>query len=1316
VIVRQHLVPFIIFFFFQLSSPVHSAVLGSYDHIRNLPGHLTLNTSSPYYKGIHPSETKGVTKDGIDRRTPSRIIKEDYLHADGTINKNSLYSLIKKIELLEQSHFQLFCHKKKDSPTDQFCLQKIEDFEQDKSTEAQQILKSWNSEEQIVSLDYAKQQIQKALHLSSDLPLIVDDQVFNNPAVTNWVEALWNALEIIEASKQENEFFGKKLKQVSSVLNLVKDIKIKGIYEATNLISSEQIIGLRDPIDSGLWRKPKTNISEFDITNYNHHFTTEENDLLEPDHILYLTYLNPKGGGTTPKFNVKYKKDTLKLKFKVEQPGPIQAGNAIKAFEYFRKIEDEVQSEFVANQLAAAVGFTVDPTFYKKNVRLLLKDKYNPDINKSEDIKRKYEKDFLSAYKDFIGDLEKYGVNPTSKLTRWNYRSALDNIQTITEGEQKGRHYILIDSVSLEFRSDEETQIDVGAYPSERLGKIHRREYRGLALFRAWLNDVDTKEDNSELKLVANRNSDHSFNLVFSPSDMGATLGDFMGKNFPNLFPADLIKNPEENHLVFNTSSLFKNNIWDVITKSDIQWMASRIGQVTRTQLEKLFQHVDYPPYVANVFIEKLLRRRDQLLVASNLIGKTLTTDGGNNFTPQIESRMTDPKTFTVPGYEDCFQHGELRPVPNKCDAKWTKSITTYSEGSPQSELRDVLIYAGIPWLAQNYTRKLQAFNMPFGVHFEGSELSLNSFIPARYIIENPLKTSDKPYWIIDLVRIGVNLKKATEIFSDLESVGFSISEVNMSPNITKTWELMRIRAVKDPKEFSKSLVKAFIPGKNLIGAIQNIKKEMVESLDLEDILISSSYLSFGNNFKIDYKIDGLGFLNNDFRIGIASTLNHRLTLFKDKKTHILGHWQDITSKGLASEVVAKFLYLKLISFKNKWKKLKTTNRLYEFDLNNPEDKDKLYQHLSREIPNESSLKMNALRSEELSKNKKVSQISALGIAGLLHFSQTEALQVRDPQGEGIEQEFLSAKKGYLHKGGILLSNTPIKNEESTESITNNKGQIFVRHTVNYSRYWAKRQHFKELVQRYQVMLPRALAELPLESVNYYLGTLSLQAKITISPQGIEQIFQQELTKTELCTVFTSYFRATFSEMGNICQLVFDNISLIQWAQSHSSNPLRQSQLRAIWLATHSFVNNFIRAQDRYTHRPKTISSSTHRKFYRHLLKDIISLFETQPLSNYVTVVLLNFANSNNYYRTSEIKSSAEGFPIQEDKVSIHKLDRGTHSLSKEEQSLSLSGIVDDQISAILQVVQPFFYDYFYKEGIYRSSLGEMPSTEESVP
>ncbi|MFN8370849.1 MAG: hypothetical protein U0T83_09535 [Bacteriovoracaceae bacterium] len=99
----------------------------------------------------------------------------------------------------------------------------------------------------------------------------------------------------------------------------------------------------------------------------------------------------------------------------------------------------EVNVEPVVNNLAAAVGFTVDPTYFKEKVRL-----YFPD--------EVYENNrFEQAYIDMMKEMK-------TAFPRLNIEPSFKNIVT----DEKGRKYIELRNISLEKKSDNDADVNIG--------------------------------------------------------------------------------------------------------------------------------------------------------------------------------------------------------------------------------------------------------------------------------------------------------------------------------------------------------------------------------------------------------------------------------------------------------------------------------------------------------------------------------------------------------------------------------------------------------------------------------------------------------------------------------------------------------------------------------------------------------------------------------------------------------------------------------------------------------------------------------------
>ena len=178
-----------------------------------------------------------------------------------------------------------------------------------------------------------------------------------------------------------------------------------------------------DPPDSGFWRRPVVSPSRFDSSSFHRseaellavrHSDQQVDAMLNPDATVSVHFKQVKTTkGESPKIYVEYgqQRQKWKMKFvtdKYKSPSSVDVTQTVRK----ALISSEVNVEPVVNALAAAIGFSIDPTYFKKKVRFYLPDHV---YDKQED------------FDDYLETKVLYPL-ATQYDSFWNVRSAFERV------------------------------------------------------------------------------------------------------------------------------------------------------------------------------------------------------------------------------------------------------------------------------------------------------------------------------------------------------------------------------------------------------------------------------------------------------------------------------------------------------------------------------------------------------------------------------------------------------------------------------------------------------------------------------------------------------------------------------------------------------------------------------------------------------------------------------------------------------------------------------------------------------------------------
>lgn len=422
----------------------------------------------------------------------------------------------------------------------------------------------------------------------------------------------YEALELEEAIKIEglDKAFGEVVQSVARVFQTWKVLKqTKPEDEASNLYdtSSKSFLGANriallsksghdlsklDPINSSFWQKPdeisKVDIHQAALGKTLNLYKNTKTDL--PDDLVFY-FDEVKHSATKPKIDV-YSLDAKKKKRKFKL-----------------KFAGEMHSDPTVSSLMMALGFGADVTHYVRNATLILGKK---------------------TLSDLIKDWEVYYGRNTSreKLVVEDY--------IVKQGVNRdGENYVVLKETLVEMKPDEIERI--GGWQPSNNGNQSLRELRGLYIIQMWLDNNDLKEFNNN-RLLLKSLDQKSFEKFHIISDVGTALGSVF-REAPKLYSWDMISKRSKKDLDINFRSSQRLSLRNKITFSDARWAARLIAELTRDQIKAAVRRGGWPQCVQDIYVEKLVSRRNNLVKELGLLGETLSSGQRLSLLPLSGSR-----------------------------------------------------------------------------------------------------------------------------------------------------------------------------------------------------------------------------------------------------------------------------------------------------------------------------------------------------------------------------------------------------------------------------------------------------------------------------------------------------------------------------------------------------------------------------------------------------------------------------------------------------------------------------------------------------
>ena len=1319
-------------------SPPRAALLGSFEHIHNLPGYLELSQRDSYI--YDAQKVLGINdrkiSDGIDYRSPSRILREDYLNRDGSIKLSSIEEDINGVHKLMENAFLFYCSSKGDS-----------DCRLQYGNRGSLRYEKWLKKKFVAGASFALDEFNRSLELALVLGSL-DAQSLRSQEARDFLEALFQGLETYAALRsEEDEDWRRKntkifLKTGLNILNNVEivdrgreavNLKKAVVTTSTPLIfyhpqsfKEEGDISFYDPIDSGFWRRPQYPISQFDTTNYNNQLRVnlgEEEysrvkDIERPATPISLEYVKVLGGGKTSKIKVRWngKKD-IELKLKLHKFSGFNRGDKnisqpFFLYDFFKSLGktsgSEVRSEFVANNLASALGFTVFPTYFKREVHLFLpNDNFSASSNSESN-----SKNFLRAKEKLVDGLlarPLVSLGNDYRVKRLEFLNQFKNHGVVKEGAQRGRYYIKVKTVSLEFRSNLDRDFSVGAFNKHTYGKYLKREFRAFMIFHMWVSDFDIKNANFDLGITSENK------VYYSASDMGSSFGNIFSKNRPNYLGYDLVDgglSKRSGNQVLSLKGMYpvQSPLFKAITFADIKWITRMMAQLTKQQIKHAFLAVDYPEVVAELFTQKLLRRRDQLVQIFGLHGEVVKTHGDRAEQVVLSgktSNIVDPKTYFTPNCQNCFKEGELisLPVGVEVDENWIASYKNFAtinleKISIQGAIKTFLKIFG----AHAISRKLQRYHISQGINFHGVKVGPSTFMPARYLVKNPdTSANGKGNWIVDVFRIGVRAGSYDESLKEYDFI-LNKNSLKSAVEAEETFEFIKITSVSEYDEYNiDNLLKVYKP-KNIGLPLAKLKSSMIDNLKKGDLLISSRYITLGGNIKSGplFYTYGIGLSGKSFTSAID-----RVALYKETESDIDAVWMDVSNVSVKARLYFDYILGNLPLLAKRHSAIRENRKVYRFNLDKKEERSTLLENINKNRPRIS--KNYEIKSAYVRRVAKNFLISLFGFLER-HTNREESHIKLSDREERLLKDLVLVQKGKVNLSRHPISWRKVKGSESAAIVDRKDGTLLAKLDVTYLADDAKRSHYIKLIDEYKGIIPEKMIQFDADSVNYYMGQLSIDARVLFSNSALRELLNHKLDKLQACAIYSQYARLRWlenkdfikkDEINHFCHRIF--IDRISYDDLHFPNWRDEAKGRAILFGALSFVEKLRKAQKSYHLFNKSMKKDglASLEASKKLLNAISNLLKNDAAKGPTHMALLALMDKDKLYREVRVESSYESFPGQEFGLDLHKKWRGDKDL----KDLPLWDLKDPvellemSIQPALSALQPIFYDDYWLAG-----------------
>jgi len=366
--------------------------------------------------------------------------------------------------------------------------------------------------------------------------------------------------------------------------------------ELADLIRSGFDISKLDPPDQTHFWKKRDDIANVDIIdNYlnggdlmhaglQHRFPAFDGAVVEFD--------KPHMTQSKPKFDVRWKSpeclaEDKKQQKKCERPLKLKFGM-------------ETHADPVGNALLRALGFNSDASMHVRNLRVNLGDESRERVEA-----------------DWIGYFDRQRIHTYIPIDK-----VLKPGEAGRGKDENGEFFVFQTAVA----EDKPREIDrIGQWTFSWGMAEQSREARGLFVFNAWIANADMKdEENNKLVLRNLPNGEQKMFLV--QQDVGHSFGWVLPERV-EAYTWDLIETNATSRLFgwvngsieFNYINLQDAGLEHTTTYADAKWMTRLIAQLTRKQIEDAVSLGGWPGGIPQLYVEKLINRRNQLVQAFDL-------------------------------------------------------------------------------------------------------------------------------------------------------------------------------------------------------------------------------------------------------------------------------------------------------------------------------------------------------------------------------------------------------------------------------------------------------------------------------------------------------------------------------------------------------------------------------------------------------------------------------------------------------------------------------------------------------------------------
>jgi hypothetical protein len=809
---------------------------------------------------------------------------------------------------------------------------------------------------------------------------------------------------------------------------------------------------------------------------------TNESNIVEDNSEEIDTVLDFNGSTNFP-FVVNFRGEKWAIRFPTEVLDVPKNGDLLDGIK-FKIRPNTPQVGHVLKRLARELGYNVVPSMFKKTVRIRFSQQ---DLEGSS---------FQLLKNKLLVKLSE--TYPQEILPKSIFDDSKD--------------YIELKGIALEKIYDEENFLSFNGFPLSSGGNQYRKEYRALALFAAWV-DLPFLDDNIGAGIFDVKNA-KLLHLLYN-LDYG------LGYGYPNLFREKLVKKVHRKDGTVTKIDLHykpfqKTDLFKKMNLSDARWMAEKISHIKPDFLKNIFLQSGFPETVAEIFVRKLMDRRNQILEAFDLINEqTPREEGWNKTLPGLEKYfnkdgyLIDPDEELTKLVESSFpiywsttwfakigNHGFNRVAFKNYGRRLLTTINSYAAGNLHLGPG---YYNNAPVFQEFATNGNPGLGPCIGnCFFQGLNIGVHTLLPYRFVIENPDNQSKKRFLVIDLFRLALRLSLGSQFYNAL-----GVSPAGLQPvvnvNTFAVFEFVKIHPTDDFKQYTQGYGEGMkIPGLPIFG----LQQKFIESMEEDDSIMINKYIGFGSTVGAGWSAP-IGVASANFGVDASVILLSGKTLHREIGDNVVLNFSKLTSKQ-----VSLFARLEIAGFIDHnlftsgptltLRDINKRDEVFLFNLKDEKDHEMLLESVKKitpkNIPDE-------YRVSERLIHSKNAEISTRLTSFMAHDRKTKKIEA---QFKNFTDGTVQKELAYVRRLDTLLNqNQRIYDYKAS---LNEKGDLFLKVKTFIKFKNVKKEQFQKFYPMIEKLTPDDFIVFDLNAVDEDMGDIEFNSIAIISGEGIQKL------------------------------------------------------------------------------------------------------------------------------------------------------------------------------------------------------------------